>query len=548
MLRTRARFSRIVVAPLTLLLPLAPCTAERQNAPAEDLGAVDFAVSCELDEPDAFDRAVALLHHMTYPQARQAFEEIAAHDPECAMAHWGIAMTLFQPLWPTRPTPADLARGVEEVRAAAQIGEADQREQLFIAMAAAFHDSTAADYWTRIAQWEEAAKRLYDAFPEDEDAAAFYALAHLATAPPTGDTGHHERAAGILATVLEQNPTHPGAVHYTIHANDATGRERFSPDVVKRYLEIAPRNPHALHMPTHIFVRRGEWTDVIEWNRAAAQAALQHPAGDHGQWVWDELPHALEYMAYAQLQQGDDSAAAHTLEQLTAVTNLQPGFKTAFHLSSIPARYALERKAWTEAAALQPRADSTLQWDLFTWPEAITWFARGLGAARGGNLAAATAAGTKLDELGRAAQDSGEELFARNIEILRLELQAWLAHAHRRDDDAVRLMRSAAALEAATPKHAVTPAPTLPADELLGDLLLDMGRATDALDAYRNALRNAPRRFNSLAGAVRAALAAGDTAAAENYSNDLLDQVVPASRRPDIAEFTTFLQSRSAGR
>lgn len=282
------------------------------------LGKVEFPTSCSPQAQAAFDRAVALLHHMTYPQAREAFERVAAADPRCAMAHWGVAMTLFQPLWPTRPKPAELQRGFEEAQEAEALHPPTERERLFVASVSAFFlEPASTDYWLRIRRWEQAAEKLYVAFPDDPEAATFYALAHLATAPSnTISHAHQDRAAEILMRVYRRNPDHPGAMHYLVHANDAPGRERESLEITRRYEALAPRNPHALHMPTHIYTRLGDWDGVIRGNLKAAEAALEYPAGDHGELVWDEFPHAIEYLVYAYLQQGRDDAAHVQVQRL----------------------------------------------------------------------------------------------------------------------------------------------------------------------------------------------------------------------------------------
>jgi tetratricopeptide (TPR) repeat protein len=512
-----------------------------QPAAPNGLGEIHFDVSCPEAAQAPFDRAVALLHHMTYPRARAEFTAIAAAHPTCAMAHWGIAMTLFQPLWPTRPTDEDLRQGWQAVSRAREIAAVTPREKMFIASAAAFFDPSHKDYWERIAHWAQATRALYEAYPEDLEVKAFFALSHLATAPASGDMSHHATAAAVLEEVLREQPAHPGAVHYTIHANDAVGRERVSLNVVRGYDQIAPRNPHALHMPTHIFVLLGEWDAVITGNRRAADAALENRAGDRQQWVWDEFPHALEYLVYAQLQVGNDAAALQAMTELQQTADLQPSFKTAFHLSSIPARYELERRDWKGAAALEPRPQPTLPWDRFPWPEAVTWFARGMGAARSEKIAAAQEAEARLGRLRDASKNAGEDLFTRQTEILRLGVAAWIAHASDDDENALRLMREAVSLEANTPKHAVTPAPTLPASELLGDLLLEMNRGDAALQAYRASLQTAPRRFNSLVGAARSARQMGDTAQALAFYRELRALAAAGSRRPEVEEAAAFL-------
>jgi tetratricopeptide (TPR) repeat protein len=506
-------------------------------------GAVDFPVSCSEPAQLKFNRAVALLHHMTYPEAREAFEDVAATDPRCAMAQWGIAMTLFQPLWPTRPGPAALRRGWDAVRKAEALGAPTKRERLLVAAVDAFFlEPASADYWLRIRRWERAMAKVHAAVPEDPEVAVFYALALLATAPAdTVSRTHADRAAAILLQVYARHPDHPGAMHYLIHANDVPGRERESLEITRRYETIAPRNPHALHMPTHIYTRLGDWDGSIRGNRLAAEAALEHPAGEHGEFVWDEFPHAIEYLVYAQLQKGDDDEAAAELRRLRATARLEPTFKTAFHLASTQARYALERRAWQEAAQLVAREPESLDWDRFTWPEAITRFAHGLGAAHLDRIDEATADRERLSELEAATHTAGEELFARNIRVLRLELNAWLAHLAGHGDSGLGLMREAAELETSTPKHAVTPGPTLPAYELLGDMLMEQKQPAAALAAYTRSLELYPRRFNGLLGAARAARELGDTTRARFFYRQLLDVAADGSRRPALNEARTYL-------
>ncbi len=532
----------LVVATVTALVPVE--ASGQHDTALEHLGVVHFEISCRENTQAQFNHAVALLHHMTYSRARAEFSAIASADPECAMAHWGIAMTYFQPLWPTRPSADDLEHGWQEVLRAEASGAGTRRDTMFIATTAAFFDPAVNGYWERIAKWAEATRALYEAYPQEVETKAFFALSVLATAPSTGGLTHQNEAAAVLQAILAVEPMHPGAVHYMIHANDAVGRETESLDVVRRYVEIAPRNPHALHMPTHIYVRLGDWASVIDGNRQAADAALETPAGDRQQWVWDEFPHTIEYLVYALLQVGDDSAAAMAMARLQQTTNLQPSFKTAFHLSSIPARYALERRDWTQASRLTPRPDSTLTWDLFPWPEAVTWFARGIGAIRTRNVPAAQEAQRHLSALRDASQRMGEDLFARQTEILRLSVAAWLAEAAANTDSALALMQQAVRLEASTPKPPVTPAPILPASELLGDLLLELDRPAAALQAYEAALKSEPGRFNSLAGAARSAGRAGDTSLARTYYRELLRLAAKQSRRPELAEAAAFLKQK----
>jgi tetratricopeptide (TPR) repeat protein len=534
---------------LVLLLALGlSAFAYGQDSPdhEHEAGVVTFPISCSTSAQRDFERAVELLHHMTYPQARIAFAELAQREPECAMAHWGIAMTLFQPLWPTRPGPAELQRGAAEVSAAWAAKPSTERERLFVAATAAFFDDAGAPaYWDRIRRWEAATRRLHAAFPDDPEATTFHALALLAVAPANQNArANADEAAGLLLSVYRKNPEHPGAMHYLVHANDMPGREHELLEIVRKYETAAPRNPHALHMPTHIYTRLGDWPAVIRGNLAAADAALEHPAGENGQYVWDEFPHAIEYLVYAYLQQGNDADAATQLQRLHAQERLEPTFKTAFHLASTSARYALERRDWEAASALEPRTPDSLDWDRFPWPEAVTWFARSLGAAHQQRYEDGGAAVQNLVRLEGAASAAGEDLFARSIRVLRLGASAWLAQTRGDAERARALMTEAAELEAATPKHAVTPAPTLPAFELLGDMLLVQERPAEALAAYERSLQLYPERFNGLLGAARAAHAAGQDDRARAAYQHLLEVAVGGTRTAALDEAQAFLRER----
>jgi tetratricopeptide (TPR) repeat protein len=512
------------------------------------MGAVDFPVSCSAQAQVEFNRAVALLHHMTYPQALEAFRQVAAIDPNCAMAQWGIAMTLFQPLWPTRPSAAERQQGWDAVQKAQALNPPTQRERLFVAATEAFFlEPASSDYWLRIRRWEQASANVYAAVRDDPEAGAFYALALLATAPSDRISREHsDQAAEILLRIYARNPDHPGAMHYLVHANDVPGRERESLEITRKYEAIAPNNPHALHMPTHIYTRLGDWDAVIKGNLRAAQAALEYPAGDNGQFVWDEFPHAIEYLIYGYLQQGSDEQAAVQLQRLRTTARLEPSFKTAFHLASTQSRYALERRDWRAAEAIVSREPATLDWDRFAWPEAITRFAQGLGAVHLGKVAEAQAAVERLGDLEATMRTAGEDLFARNIRVLGLELRAWTTAAQGQTAASVALMGEAAELERSTPKHAVTPGPTLPADEQWGDLLMQQGNPAEALAAYKRSMSLYPKRFNGLLGAARAARALGDRSGASGYYGTLLEVAGGATRKADVAEARRFIQGKQS--
>lgn len=542
---TVTRKARIMSVIALMIIGTGNTHGQMKHHSEDTLGVVNFPVSCLPASQTEFNRAMTLLHHMTYPQAREMFHHITEHDSGCAMAYWGIAMTLFQPVWPTRPSPADLQHGWEVVQKAKSLNPLTRREQLLIAaLEEFFREPESSDYWKRIHAWAQGIEACYAVFPKDHEVAALYALALVATVPPDHiSSSNNARAADILLRILKENARHPGAMHYLIHANDTPGREHESLEVLREYEAIAPHNPHALHMPTHIYTRLGNWQEVIRGNIKAANAALAFPAGDHGQYVWDEFPHAIEYLIYAYLQMAADDSAAAQLKRLQETEWLEPSFKTAFHLSSTKARYMLERQAWTEAASIVPREPSTVNWDRFPWPEAISWFAHGLGSVHVGNAPEAQRSRDRLAELEDVAAKAKEELFVRNTRILRLELTAWLVYKQGMKDSSVTLMTQAAQLEASTPKHAVTPGPTLPGYELLGDLLLEQGRQSEAFNEYTRSLELYPGRFNSLLGAVRSARALDSLQTAMKFYRQLVDGTSAESTREVLQEARKFLSN-----
>ncbi len=504
--------------------------AAHKHSATDTLGAVHFPTSCSPNVQSDFNQAVALLHHMMYIESRRAFEGIAEKDPACAMAHWGIAMTLFQPLWHPA-SPEALKRGWAEVQKAKQLNPATDRERALVAaVEAVYSEPESGDWWRRLTRWSEAMGAAYRKHPGDYDIASLYALSELAAGQVAEDRmAHQARAANVLLRIYEREPTHPGAIHYTIHANDVDTRAGESLDIVRSYGQIAPSVPHALHMPTHIFVRLGAWPDVIEWNRKSAEAALRFPAGDATSLHY---PHAMDYLLYAYLQQAEDKKARAVLDEVLGREPYQADFASAFHLAAMPARYAVERRAWAEAAALTPRSPAYLNWDGFRWPEALTWFAKGLGAAGTGDLAGARKAESRLQELRDRAQTAGERDLARYIEIDRQILAGFIARAKGDAEGAIVKLREAVEAERAVQKHPVTPGGLLPANEALGDMLLELKRPNEALAAYEAALRTAPRRYNSTLGAARAAHAAGDLTKANQYYAELLDLIgdEPADR------------------
>ncbi len=456
------------------------------------------------------------------------------------MAHWGVAMTYFHPLWGPM-NDAALESGREALARAHEAGVGSDRERVLLAATDALMEEGEISWWDRLDAWHEQMERAYAEHEDDEDVASLYALSQLAAGQTAEDRGAvNERAANVLLAVHERKPTHPGAIHYTIHANDVSGRADKSQDVVRNYNQIAPDVPHALHMPTHIYVRTGDWPEVIDWNRRSADAALDYPAGDRESLHW---VHALDYLAYAYLQQAADDAAESVLDEMNEGRQIQEDFATAYHVAAIPARYAVERRDWSAAAELQPRTPDYVDWDASPWAEALTWFARGLGAVGTDDMEGATAAEARMAELRDRAEAAGQQDHATYIEIDRLILEGIIAHAQDDGDEAVRLIREAADLESSIQKHPVTPGSILPPNEALGQVLLSLDRPEDALAAYQHSLEVWPARYHSLLGAARAADAAARPAEAERYYRELLETVDrESSARPGVQEAVSAVE------
>lgn len=525
----------LIICSITVLL-IVP--SQEVNAQQHQYGKVDFKVSCDESVQADFDNALAMLHNMMYETARKDFEEIAEADPNCAMAHWGIATTLFQPLWGTRPSPEDLQRGWKAINKAQELVDSDREEYLIKSTAEFFREPESAEFWTRIQRWADAMGAAYEAYPDDSDVAALYGLSRLAIAQTAEDRDPlHDEAEEVLRKVYKQIPSHPGAIHYSIHATDIDGRAKNALDMVEAYGKIAPDVPHALHMPTHTYVRLGNWPEVISWNKKSAEAALNHPVNGA---TSHHYVHAVDYLVYAYLQLGEDEKIEPLAEEVWAKEQYQASFPAAFHLAAIPARMSVERQDWEQAKMLEPRKPDYLPWDAAPWAEGLTWFARGLGAVHTGDMKAASEAEQKLKELRNGAKANEAEHMATYIEIDRQILAGQIAHAEGNDAKAVELTKSAAELESGIEKHPVTPGALLPPNEALGDLLMELDRPAEALQAYEASDAMWPERYNTLLGAARAAKAAEKMSAAQNYYEKLLANVGD-SDRASVSEAKEFI-------
>lgn len=489
--------------------------------PGERIGSSPFAVACSPGVQPAFNRGVALLHSFWYEAAEEQFRSIAASEPECAMAYWGVAMTAFHPLWPDQP---DYEKGRQAVERARAARVADARERTYIEAVAQVFSSGEATYDERKAAFERAMAALQAAHPEDVEAAIFHALALIAIAPPTDQTlARQKEAAAILDALAPRLPQHPGVLHYTIHAYDAPGHADRALAAARRYPEVASSVPHGLHMSSHIFTRLGLWSESVAMNHAASAEGHHFAQQQRLGGAWDEELHAVEYLVYAHLQLADDRAARRVIEELRSHPTVAPlNLKGVFPFAASPARLALERRDWREAATLQD-LPAELPWDRFPFARAQTLFARAVGAARLGDVAHARAETVRLAALRDGLSAPADAYWAGQIDVLRLEASAWTAAAEGRAADAESELRSAVQLEESMAKHPVTPGPVIPAREQLADLLLEHGQPARALDEFRRVLEAAPNRFNALYGAGRAALALGHDDDARRFFQLLVD-------------------------
>ena len=536
---------------LLLVLLATPALADEphnhNHGPADlgNLGKVTFDTSCKAAVQQDFSRAVAMMHSFWYVEAEKAFGKIAEADPGCAMAHWGVAMSNYHPLW-AAPTPDELRRGREAAARAKTANAATERERAFIDAVQAFYaDADKVDHATRAAAYAQAMMSVAAKYPDDDEAAIFSALALLGTASPSDKTyATQKSAAEILTRILPRHPEHPGVAHYIIHSYDYPALAPLALPAARTYAKIAPGSPHALHMPSHIFTRLGLWDESIASNLASAEKAHKHIREQKpGMASFDEL-HAVDYLMYAHLQKADDATAKALMDRLLGVQSVEnANFAAAYALAAAPARYTLERRRWADAAKLTLHP-STFDWKPYAYAEANLHFARAIGAARSGDLNTAKSAIDRLDAIRQELVAQKNAYWVGQVEIQRTSAQAWLAEAAGLKDEAARLMRAAADAEDKTEKHPVTPGPVIPARELLADLLLEHGQPAEALAEVERVLTVSPRRFSATLLAARAAESAGDAEKARGHYRDLLALAGGAAERPELEQARTFVAGK----
>src|SRR5437763_2393237 len=504
-------------------------------------GTVDFKVSCAPEARSEFIRGVALLHSFFYAEARRVFTEVAAKDPNCAMAQWGIAMTWWHPIW-TPPTPDEMSAGKAAAEKAMAMKAGTDLERGFITALNAYYSS--ADSPTtgevgqschgpvgprdRVMAYEKAMRALSERYPDDVETQTFYALAVLSVgyANPTDTTLSNQlKAARILEKLWKKNPNHPGVAHYLIHSYDYPALAERGLAAARSYGSIAPWVPHALHMPSHIFTRLGMWEESIAANRSSADASRAYAAMRHRDAIEAEELHALDYMAYSYLQEAQDAKAKGIVDFAATVrkTNPELEFSAAYALAAIPSRYALERNAWSEAATLPVPA--LPHWSSFPFMEALIEYAHALGCAHTGDLEGARKAMDRMRQLRDATSDPNFDYFKRQLDQQIQAASACVTYSEGKKDEAVNLLRRAADAEDMLGKHPVSPGALVPAREQLGDLLLKLDRPKEAEREFEAALKIYPGRFRGLYGAAQAAEQIGEKEKADHYYAKLIEQM-----------------------
>jgi tetratricopeptide (TPR) repeat protein len=517
-----------------------PTPAAAQPETASRFGKVHFPVSCNPEAQAKFDLAVAMVHSFFYPEAGKAFNRVLDADPKCAMAYWGIAISQRpNPLVPPFP-PAALKAGLEAAQKGLSANPPTQREKDWLAAIQVFFtDYDKQDQPTRARLYTNAMQKMYEVYPQDTEAAVFYALAlNESTDLADKSYGNQLKAAVILEKVLARQPEHPGAIHYLIHSYDYGPMAHHGLDAARKYAAIAPAAPHALHMPAHIYSMMGMWEDSIKSNQASLDCAREYAAKNFQGAAHPSEPHLLDFMEYAYLQLGQDKQAKALVDRAASIQKFPMVMMSSdTGLSAVPARYALERGAWAEAAALEIRPST------YGYAEAMTRFARAIGSARTGNLPASRAELEKLQALRQAyAAKPDSTYWGAQTEILTDAAAGWIARAEGRDDEALKLLRTAADLEDGSEKQVAMENRLFPVREQLAYMLLELNKPKQALAEFDLSSKSTPNRLRGLYGAAKAAQLAGDSATARARYQELLTLTRNAeSERPEIADAKKFM-------
>lgn len=468
----------------------------------EIFGKVSFDATVPTTLQRDFNTAIALLHSFEYDEAEKKFAKIIDVSPNCAMAYWGVAMSNFHPVW-VPPTLPELQKGLQAINIARLIGQKTKRESAYIEALAKFYEhADEIDHRNRVLKFEKAMEDIYQSYPEDKEAAVFYALALNAAVDPADKTyTRQQKAFEILERFFQQEPLHPGVAHYIIHNLDYPGLAEKALAVARKYAAIAPASAHAQHMPSHIFQRLGLWDECIQSNLVSVSAAQCYAEKAKIKGHWDEELHGMDYLVYGYLQKKDYDSAKQQLDYLRTITEVYPvNFKDAYAFAAMPARYALERKDWKMASSLD-LYPANFPWKQFPWQEAIIHFAKALGNVHLNKIDDATKELEQLRSLYQVLNSQKNKAFeAAHVDVQVKAAEAWIEMKKGNKQFAKELMTAAADKEDAMAKHPVTPCSVLPARELLGELLLETNEYALAIEAFEQNLKLNPNRLNGVNG------------------------------------------------
>jgi tetratricopeptide (TPR) repeat protein len=485
-------------------------------------GRIAFESDCPSVVKEDFELAVALLHSFEYDEAEKVFAKVIAKAPEFPMAYWGVALSNYHLLW-TPPSQEELKKGAAAIAIAKKLQPASTRMNDYVnAAAELYRDFDKQDHKTRCKNYELAMEKIYKAYPDDKEAAVFYALALNATADPKDTLFNNQRKAGdILNAMYPNEPNHPGVVHYLIHTYDNPLLADRALEAARKYAAVAPSSAHALHMPSHIFTRLGYWDESINSNVGSVSSAKCYAEQTGIKGHWDEEIHGLDYLMYAYLQKGDNKSAREQLAYLKTIEFVSPvNFKVSYAFASMPARLVLENKSWKDAAELTVQP-ANFNWADYPWQNAIIHFARLLGNVNLGNIEKAKSELNIMKSLHKNLVDQKDDYKAGQVKIQMDAGEAWILFKEGKHKEAIALMTKAADTEDNTQKHPVTPGEVIPARELLADMLLQMNKPDLALIAYEKDLKTHPNRLNGLNGAASAADAVGNKEKAAMYYGKL---------------------------
>jgi len=510
-------------------------------------GEVSFSLSCDYTVREAFDLAVSLLHSFEYDEAEKAFVKVIDADPDCAMAYWGVAMSIYHALWKA-PSSKELEKGTAVLKIAESLSKTEKEQDYLDAIGAYYKDWKTIDSKTRAVRMELKMEELYKKYDDDTEAAIFYALALKSTSNPEDKNRTNERKAGkILEAIFPNQPNHPGIAHYIIHNYDNPELAPLALSTARRYADIAPNSAHAQHMPSHIFTRLGLWKESVQSNIRSSSAALCYAESSGNEGHWTSEIHALDYLLYAYLQQGDTKNANDLFNYMNGIKIVWGNnASSAYPFAANPARMALENKDWNRAATVEIPI-TELDWEQFPWEESIIHFTRVIGFAHLGDIVSAEKELDAIKTLQLKLVELEETYKAKQVLIQLKASEAWVQFAKGNYDKAMLFMKASASIEDSTEKHPVTPGEVVPANELLGDLLLGMDRPEEALMAYEKSLKRSPNRFNGLYGAAIASKRSGNLEKAGMYFGKLLEITKNSnSERPEIMEAKSFVDDKNS--